>query len=537
MKKTLIYLTVIVSLFVFPTGCDEYLKEDLYGTYAEGNFPSGATVETMINTNYRNLGNLVVNNHRLIWATEMPTPSMHYRFRQVHVRNNLSTWSWNNDFGDPAYFEIMDHVWNTVRMSNDIIGLVPGMEMENTQRQVEIIGEAKFLRAMTYFYCVRLWGGMPIIDKAQTLSDDLYPARSSIADTYAFIVKDLKDAIEVLPKRSEYISRGINLGHATKGVAQGTLAKVYITMAGEPLKDNSNLQEAKTLLESVIGSGEYDLVGEGAPNPYEVLFDWQNENNMEMMFSIQKEGIQQNFRGIFGYNTPGDFTEDIWTSGEVGNAQSRGSALDGVPPEFAKWYASHDSGPRYKWTIVTEYLLLKDKDHKKAGEMWDMEDGPNAQAYIGKYRAKGFDLDNNFFCPNDFPVLRYADVLLLHSEVTNELGSADYTGINRIRARAGLAPYSGLSKDAFRDAVFLERDLELTYEQNMLFDMRRRGLAYCKSKLEGFYNPNQNELTPGAKNGYPQDFQFTIEPHRLLYPYPPRELQSNPNLEQNPGYN
>ncbi|MDN5213715.1 RagB/SusD family nutrient uptake outer membrane protein [Fulvivirgaceae bacterium BMA12] len=531
MRKILLYLPIIVGLLIFPMGCDQYLEEDLFSSFGEGNFPNEATVETMVNATHRFMGVLVVNNHRMFWATEFPTPSVHYRFRQVHERNHLSTWSWNNTFTDPAYFEIMDHIWNTIRMSNDIIGLVPDIEMEDTQRQAEIVGEAKFLRAMTYFYAVRLWGGMPIIDKAQTLDDELFPARSSIAETYAFIIQDLQDAASVLPTRSEYTSRGFNAGHITKGAALGTLAKVYLTMAGEPLNDNSNLQAAKDALDQVISSGEYALVQ--SATPYQDLWDWQNDNNEEFIYAIQKQGTQQNFRGIFGYMTPSDPTEGIWTTTTDFSA---GSALDGVPPEFAKWYESHDSGPRYDWTIITEYTLTRDNATHSAGEVFTMEDGDRAQGYIGKYRAVGAELDNNFFCPNNFPVLRYADVLLMHSEVTNELGSADYTGLNATRARAGLPPLSGLSQSEFRDAVFLERDLELTFEQNMLFDMRRRGLEYCKAKLEGFYNPNQNESSPGAGDGYPQDFQFTIEPHRMLYPYPPRELASNPNLEQNPGY-
>ena len=519
---------MLACMTVF-TGCDEQLEEQLYSSFGEGNFPTEATVETMITENYDRFGTLIVFNHRMGWATEMPTPSMQYQFRRNHVRNNLSSWTWNNDFGDPAYFDIMDFIWSSVRQSNDIIGLVPGIEMSNKQRQAEIVGEAKFLRGLVYFYAVRLWGGMPIIDKAQTLNDDLYPVRASISDTYAFIVQDFKDAIEVLPTRSQFASRGIPEGHATKGAAQALLAKVYLTMAGDPLGDGSHLQEAKTLLESVMNSSDYSLVqASGGRTAYEVLWDTQNENNSEMMFVIQKEEAVKNYRGMFGYFTPPFRTSGVYTSG-ASDAYSSGSALDGIPPEFAKWYASHDSGPRYQWTIITDLVATNTYDGKPAGTSHNMEDGPNHQAYIGKYRAVGEELVSNFFCPNDFPVLRYADVLLMHSEVTNELGTADYTGVNATRQRAGLAPLSGLSKDAFRDAVFLERDLELTYEQQMLFDMRRRGFEYCKSKLEGFFKPGQNS--------YQLDFStIKLEPHRLLYPYPPRELAANPNLAQNPGY-
>ncbi|SIT02532.1 Starch-binding associating with outer membrane [Zobellia uliginosa] len=531
MKKIYINTILILSLLFASTSCEDYLEEEVYNSFGDTDFPTEATIETMVNSAHHFMGMLVVFNHRMFWATEFPTPVFQYSFRAVHPRNNLSTWSWNNEFGDPAYFDIMERLWDVVRMSNDIIEKAPQIEMEDAGRQAEIVAEAKFLRGMAYFYAVRLWGGMPIVDKPQTLTDDLFPARASIEETYAFLIQDFKDAAAVLPTRSEYTNRGFNEGHITKGTAQGMLAKAYITMGGAPLNDRSNLEEAKTLLEKVIQSGQYSLVQ--SDTPYKDLWDWQNENNSEMMYSIQKEGLVQNYRGMFGYMTPNDATEGIWTSGQD---FSRGSALDGVTPEFAKWYASHDSGPRYKWTIVTEYQLLNDKPPFKAGDILHMEDGPQAQAYQGKWRAVGAELDNNFFCPNNFPVLRYADILLLHSEVTNELGAADYTGLNAIRERAGLPVLSGLSQDDFRDAVFIERDLELTYEQNMLFDMRRRGLDYTKSKLEGFFNPNQNESAPGAGDGYPQDFQFSIEPHRMLFPYPPRELLSNPNLEQNPGY-
>ncbi|WP_158655088.1 RagB/SusD family nutrient uptake outer membrane protein [Flavivirga eckloniae] len=527
--KKYIYNLFLMLIVVLPiVGCDSYLEEELHDTYGEGNFPTEATVETILNTAHSDIGKAVLNANWMHWAVGFPTPSLHYRYRQVHQRNNLSSWTWNTTRTDPAYFDILEFMWDAVRSSNEIIDKVPDIEMKDTKRQAEIIAEAKFIRAMCYFYAVRLWGGMPIIDKPQGLSDDLYPKRATTTETYAFLTKDLKEAIVDLPTRSEYISRGIPLGHITKGAAKGTLAKAYITMAGKPLEDNSNLTEARTLLEEVINSGEYSLVGVGASNPYELLFDWQNDNNEEFLYAIQKEGPSQNYRGIFGYFTPKHATSGIWTSGE-GDKFSKGAGLDGVPPEFVDWYASHDSGPRFQWSIVTEYVLQEDINGFNAGEILRYDAGPDAQGHVGKWRARGAELTGNFNNPNNFPVLRYADILLLHSEVTNELDTPDYSGINAVRERAGLPLLGGLSKEDFRDAVFLERDLELTFEHNMLFDMRRRGLEYTKSKLVGFYNPNQNN--------YPNSFDIQdIEPHRLLFPYPQRDLESNPNLEQNPGY-
>lgn len=527
--KNILYKTLLVVVLVFPLmGCEEYLEEEIYSSYGSNEFPTESTVETLLNAAHGQMGKVVLTNNWMHWATEFPTPAVQYRYRRNHVRNNLSAWTWNTTRSDPAYFDLLEFMWAAIRPANELIANVPDIEMKDKKRQAEIVAEAKFIRAMCYFYAVRLWGGVPIIDKPQGLADDLFPKRATIAENYAFLIKDLEEAILDLPTRSEYISRGIPLGHITKGAAKGTLAKAYITMAGQPLGDNSNLNKAKVLLEEVMSSNEYGLVGVGTPNPYELLYDWENDNNEEYLYAIQKEGSSHNYRGIFGYFTPQHSTSGIWTSGES-NKFSAGAGLDGVTPEFIEWYESQDSGPRFQWSIVGEYVLEQDITGFIAGDTLKYNDGPNAQGHIGKWRAKGAELTSNFSNPNNFAVLRYADILLLHSEVTNELGSPDYTGINATRDRAGLAPLAGLSPDDFRDAVFIERDLELCFEHSMLFDMRRRGLEYTKSKLIGFYNPTQNN--------YSRSFDIQdIEPHRMLFPYPPRDLASNPNLEQNPGY-
>ncbi|MDO5986568.1 RagB/SusD family nutrient uptake outer membrane protein [Flavivirga amylovorans] len=539
MKKTYIYSIVLMAFVFFTTSCEDKLEEELFNSYGSSNFPTNETAEILLAEAYADYAR-AYNNHRMGWAIEMPTPAMQYRSRRSLqlVRHNLSTWTWSTQFADPAYFEMLTTIFFGVRTANDAIGLISTLETDNIERRDAMVAEAKVLRALAYFNMVRLWGGMPIIDKAQTLDDDLFPARASIPETYAFIVQGLQEAIPDLPTRSGYMAQGIPAGHITKGVAQGILAKVYLTMAGDPLGDASNLQEARNLLEAIINSGEWGLVQ--SATPYKDLWDWQNEFNNERMFDIQKESqgrtTGQNLRMIFGYMTPPLVSEDIWASGA--NPNSRGAGLDGIPPEYAKWYESHDSGPRYQWTIVTEFIAQSNFGKFRAGDLYHMEDGRDGQAHIGKYRALGAELEDRFYCPNNFPVLRYADILLMHSEVTNELGAADYTGINATRERAGLPALSGLSQDDFRDAVFLERELELAYEQNLLFDMRRRGFAYCQSRLNGFFQPNQNETSPGAGDGYQVDYSITnlTEPHRMLYPYPPRELASNPNLEQNPGY-
>lgn len=513
--KKFIYIFSLAA-FMFPTSCSDFLEEELFSDLGEGSFPADmAHAETMISEAYGRAVHAFVTHHRLGWAVEFPTPSMQLWNRRAHERQNLHTWSWGTTFTDPSYFDLLDRIWAVVRSSNDVIGLLPDADLGDEVRKEEIIGEAHFLRALCYFNCVRLWGGMPIIDKPQTLKDDLYPERASIADTYAFIISDLQMAASKLRSRSEQVAGGVPAGHATKHAALGLLAKVYLTMAGAPLNDASHLGDAKTALEQVMSS-EHGLMPD-----FPSVFDWKNNNNQEMIFSWQLEGTEQSSYALF-YFAPNDHAGDIWMP-----AGQQGIEYDLVPPEWVDWYRAKDSGPRFEYSIVTEYT-------NKDGVLRVYNAGPNEAAHVGKYRAPDYPMTQNC-CdfPTDIPVLRYADVLLMYAEVVNELEgpSGAFQYINQVRERAELDPLSGLGKDELRDAIFEERMLELTYEFDMLFDMRRRGWAYTKNLMEGFYKADQNDYPNGAAYA-----NLTVEEHEMLFPYPVNDLNANPNLKGNPGY-
>lgn len=496
---------VFLSLFLL-IGCENYLEEELFSDMAGDTFPTENTAETLINAAYARAGYACLTHHRLYWATEYPTPCVMYRFRRGGSRGYFDQWSWTTYL---AYYDLMDRLFYTVRSCNDAIDLVPDIEdMEDTERQAEIVAEARFLRATMYFYMVRLWGGMPIIEEAQTLSDDLYPVRASIAETYDFIIEDLQAASEVLKHRSECINDGL-IGHATKEAAMGTLAKVYITMAGEPLADDSHLAEAKDLLDQIIASGEQELLAD-----YSAVFDWRDGNNKEFLFAWQAEGDNQTY-SAFHYFIPQKGSYLYLPEGRSG------ITYDLVEPEYAIYYMENDSGPRFQWNIAIEY-------YEEDGTYHHFLDGPEDAAYCVKYRCADATTTG---LPTNFPVLRYSDILLLHSEVVNELEGASteaYYGVNLVRQRAGLDPLpGGLSKDEFRDQVFVERDLELCFEQNRFFDIRRRGYEFAKDLMENYYNPTQN--------GY-NEWSITVEEHQMLYPIPQDFLDANPNFTQNPGY-
>jgi hypothetical protein len=374
---------------------------------------------------------------------------------------------------------------------NIVLQKVPDISMDATLKN-RIIGEAKFLRALYYFNLVRLFGDVPLITKPQVVGDDLKVKRAPKADVYALIIKDLTDAMGLLPAASTYT--GANIGRASKGSAIGLLAKVYLTLG--------NYQQTVDLCKQVTALG-YSLNASYADN-----FSATKKNTAESLFEVQ-------YSGATTYGFFDDFNQAAWASTFTGprNSDFVGGAYGWNQPtqEFVNAYESGDL--RKDITILYPGCPAFD-----------------GKAYLASYSTTGFNL-RKFLVPKsispdyntnpeDFPVLRYADILLMHAEAMNELGQAGAEApLNLVRHRAGLGNIAtGLSKDAFRTVVLHERRIELAFEGQRWFDLIR------------------------VNNGqYGLDFLHSIGKTNatakfLLLPIPQQEIDSNPNLVQNTGY-
>ena len=375
---------------------------------------------------------------------------------------------------------------------NIVLQKVPAINMDETLKN-RVLGEAKFLRALYYFNLVRLFGDVPLITTPQIVGDDLRVKRAPKAEVYALIVKDLTEAIASLPPASSY--GGSDLGRASKGAATGLLAKVYLTLG--------DYQKTVDLCQQVTALG-YTLNNNYADN-----FSPTKKNTPESLFEVQ-------FSGATTYDFWGDFNQAAWASTFTGPRNSDfvagGYGWDQPTQEFVSTYEPTD----LRKDITVLYPGSPPFDGK---------------AYQSSYSSTGFNL-RKFLVPKsvspdyntnpeNFPVLRYADVLLMLSEALNELGrTADAEApLNLVRKRAGLGNIaSGLSKDNFRNAVLHERRVELAFEGQWWFDLIR------------------------VQNGqYGINFLHSIgrlnaTTKHLLLPIPQQEIDSNPNLTQNPGY-
>ncbi|GET25222.1 RagB/SusD family nutrient uptake outer membrane protein [Prolixibacter sp. NT017] len=374
---------------------------------------------------------------------------------------------------------------------NIILQKVPDMNIDKDLKN-RIIGEAKFLRGLYYFILVRFFGDVPLITVPQEPGDDLRPKRTDKAKVYEQIIADLTDAEQLLPPRSEY--SGNDIGRASKGAAAGLLAKVYLTLG--------QWDKVVTLANEVESLG-YALNPNYADN-----FDVNNKNSVESLFEIQYTG---NAGEGFWDNTNQASWLSTFTGPRNSNMVAGGWGWNQPTQEFVDSYEPGD--------LRKDVTILYDGCPQFDG--MDYDPGYSTTGYnLRKFlvtKSISSSYDNS---PMDFPVLRYADVLLMKAEALNNLGKTTEAEapLNEVRARAGLPAVTGLSQADFKAKVLHERRMELAFEGQRWFDLIRVD--------NGDYG--LNFLHSIGKVNATSKF--------LLLPIPQKEIDANPNLTQNPGY-
>ena len=372
-------------------------------------------------------------------------------------------------------------VWSTcyqgINRANAAIGRIPAIAMDEALRE-RFVAEAKFMRGFYYFTLVRLFGGAPLVLKETVSLNNLQVARSTADEVYQQIMQDFTDAEAILPLT---YSAG-DKGRATKGAAKAFLAKVYLTR-GEWANASAKADEVMTL-----GAG-YDLW-----TNFSDVFLIANENGKESIFEIQALG--------------GGFAEGSYMQGYMRPPFDRvngvaGFGDDPVTKNLYDAYASND--------------LRRDVTLK----LYTPTGTPAAPAsiafpcYVGKYKDPSATANGEG--SNNYPLIRYSDILLMYAEALNEQTANDpdaYDAINKVRNRAGLADLTAdLTRDQFRDSVLLERRLELAFEGHRWYDLVRT------NRLIQALN-DQNPAIP-------------VQSRHYLFPIPQTERDANPLLGQN----
>lgn len=388
-----------------------------------------------------------------------------------------------------------------VNTTNGVIDRVSAMseDLISPESRDQIVGEARFIRAVLYFSLTKMFGDVPLVTKEVVSLDNINVANTPALEVYEQIIADLQFAESVL-------SPGQGGGRATQGAAAALLGKVYLQMTGYPLNQPDRFTAAAEQFEKVINSGVYKLL-----DVYGDVFHYTNDNNDEIIFAIGFEGP-----GLNEGSTVGSYM------GPNGSQENGGGwGTEYINLEFAKSYEDEDV--RLAQNVAKINVNSDDVVGEAAWRPWKWQ----------KPKPNNFLYDSPF----DFQYLRYADVLLSYAEALNAINNgptADaYDAINQVRARArgGASPDSvlidlaNLNQEEFVDALVRERRWELCFEGHRKDDLIRMG------KFEAVIEAINETQWSSAGSPWP-DYQ----PHERKFPIPTRELDLNPNLQQNPGY-
>lgn len=364
----------------------------------------------------------------------------------------------------------------------------------------EYRGQLQFLRAYYYFNLTQYFGDVILITKPiKQLSEAWEYQREPQEKVYAQIESDLKAAVASLPER--YSAAGT--GRATKGAALGLLGKVYLT--------RKNYPEAVTTLQQILPLG-YALL----PS-YADVFDPQKKNGLESLFEVQYQGG----------NDLGEWSSFIYTFAPRLSA--------GAVTGFAQ---SRPGG----WNTPTKDMIAAYEPNDKRKDVSLKEGYTNGSGawvpvpYINKYNHP-----HTIYTRTDdnWPVLRYADVLLMLAEAINEQsGPANAYGyLNEVRERAGLLPLSGLNQVTFRAAVLKERRVELAFENHRWFDLKRTKTPEELALFLNAYAAREKADPTVSRQGIPySNSDYIFASFEALYPIPTQERLVNDQLTQNQGY-
>jgi hypothetical protein len=377
-----------------------------------------------------------------------------------------------------------------VANANAVLDNVPAINdpvWTGTTRKQQILAEAKFLRALHYYYLVTTWGDVPLVLTGNVTGNALYPARTPAAAVYAQMEQDLVSADSSLLPAS---GGNPNNGRATQGAADALLAKVYA--------QQGKYDSCITWCNKVLANTYYALL----PN-YADLFDVNHKNSVESIFEIQHSSVS----GTTNYGPelllPYSLTGDTYAK------------FDECTNDLIAAYRAQNDTVRLNASV---YFALPE-DSIAIPPPYTDQDGPVPYAYKWK-DADGYN------SPDNQIIIRLADIILLKAEALNQTGqtSAAIPLINQIRARVNLPPTPAVTQTDVAAAVLLERRLELALEGHRWLDLLRAGAQYTINVMNSQVDPNGNPLN------------YNVTPDKLYFPVPQSEMDLDKNLAQNPGY-
>ena len=482
------YNLIAIALLGFSfSSCSDFLEQNPQTDLSENDFYKTADdILSAVNGAYSSLqeGDIYGN-----WYVFGEIPS-------DNTRNQLSgSVTTQNEF-DQFYIDTQNSMianfwkaaYKVINRTNTILGRIDGIEI-NTELANRYKLECKFIRALMYFNLVRVYGDVPLVLKEISISESYDILREPKENVYNQIIADLKEAQDLPVSYSTAED-----GRATQGAAKALLANVYMTL--------HKYAEAETILAEIINSGRYSLL-ENTPGSlnidgYKNVFSPVNHNSKEGIFEIQF------LKG--GYGEGSNYANNFAPENSGTNVVAVGGTGGNNIPEMDIYNAYEEGDLRRDFSMSLGYY-----DNRKNNEWVE-----------SRYVCKFMDVPyQNNDASNNYPVIRYADVILMYAEALNQnvktAEACKYLNMTRRRGfgyqTTETSPVDLQTTDKAQFALMVEQErrVELAFENHRWFDLIRTGRAVEVMRSKG----------------------FSLNETNLICPIPQKQIDVNPKLTQN----
>ena len=438
-----------------------------------------------------------------------------------------------------------------LRVCNEYLKEEGNIAWSSEAKRNQYKAEVRMIRAMHLFFRVTCYGDFPFSEDVFETPDEAMVSRTPKADLLAFIKKEMEDVVQYLPEPSATVRGRIN-----KEAAKAFLTRFYLY--------TGDYQSAARESNEVIQSGLFQM-----PDlTYEESFLVKNQMNSEVILSFEhnRDGGFGMWVGEYFPNGYGGWSSIVPTRSLLDTYETKNGLTIDEDPTYDPQNPFVGRDPRLRATIVFPgqtwgiYANQSNYPHgypsieKGSGDYWsDADNATHTGMSFKKFYSDPTEYSNIWSCERNFPMFRYAEILLSYAEAKVELGQIDatvYDAIDQVRHRAGLPAVDRTkyaSQEKLRELVRRERRVEFAYEGLRRDDIIRWGIAKDvmnatiyhmngtitdQLNAEGDYNVRLEDVTD-------QDVEerrvFTVGKNELL-PVPQSAIDANPNLSQNPGY-
>jgi hypothetical protein len=509
MKRRFLLLASLIAV-ITASSCKKFLEESPTFLVKENYYTNDREVTAALNGVYDILS------QETMWGGQIPirhnatTDESYFSYQSFPTgpfRNN-------HDPSDTYVTTLWKNLYTGIERANTLLSKIDSTNMDGNKKSI-VKGEALFLRAFYYFTLVQYYGDVPLKLTPSESIDELDIARTPAKQVYEQIIADMKDA-ETRVQTAAAIN---NSGRISKSAVRGVLARVYLTMAGAPLHDTEKFKDALDYARKVKESGEHTL------NP-----------DYKQIFINESQDIEDYKECIWEAECKGANEDEYREGGRIGNENGVlcransfsivGYAYGFNSTTYKLFNLYSPADVRRDWAIST--YTMDTAGVKKPIAATNIY-GRNCAKWRREYEL--VSPKNKNYTPTNFPILRFADVLLMHAEAENEVNGATadaLESLNLVRTRAGLADTTITDQDGLRLEVRNERARELCFEGLRRHDLIRWGI-YVQTMQDA-----ADEIVTMKGPAYAAINASNVGQRHLLYPIPLVEMSLNKKMVQNP---